>query len=105
MAGVVQLDAAHHPAVVRIHQYVVNVLLTDLGESTHPGPLLQARVTLNGNLVKGIAQTFTWFAEVMADEWNARFLVLVGAAFMHRVGGSQALALWLAKRVSTSRGC
>ncbi len=62
-----------------------------------------------GNPIEGIAQTFSWFAEVMTDEWNARFLVLVsllgaGAAFMHRTGGSQALAIWLAKRVSTSRG-
>lgn len=64
---------------------------------------------LTGNPIAGIAQTFDWFAAVMTDEWNARFLVLVsllgaGAAFMHRTGGSQALAQWLSGKISTSRG-
>nr|WP_206062586.1 Na+/H+ antiporter NhaC family protein [Kushneria phosphatilytica] len=45
----------------------------------------------------------------MTDEWNARFLVLVallgaGAAFMHRTGGSQALAHTLSKRIHSGRG-
>ncbi|WP_110668137.1 Na+/H+ antiporter NhaC family protein [Salinicola halophilus] len=62
-----------------------------------------------GNPLQAVAQTFDWFATVMTDEWNARFLVLVsllgaGAAFMHATGGSQALSRWLGRRVSTSRG-
>ncbi|RKR07660.1 transporter (NhaC family) [Kushneria sinocarnis] len=57
-----------------------------------------------GDPLSGVAQTFDWFAEVMTDEWNARFLVLVsllgaGAAFMHRTGGSQALSRWLMARI------
>lgn len=62
-----------------------------------------------GNPIAAVGQTFDWFAEVMTDEWNARFLVLVsllgaGAAFMHTTGGSQALAQWLSGKVSSSRG-
>ncbi|WNL38090.1 Na+/H+ antiporter NhaC family protein [Halomonas sp. PAMB 3232] len=61
-----------------------------------------------GNPIAAVGQTFDWFAEVMTDEWNARFLVLVallgaGAAFMHRTGGSQALARALAKRIHSGR--
>lgn len=61
-----------------------------------------------GNPVAAVGQTFDWFAEVMTDEWNARFLVLVsllgaGAAFMYRTGGSHAVSRWLSRRISTGR--
>lgn len=64
---------------------------------------------VTGNPIAAIGQTFTWFAEVMTDEWNARFLVLTsllgaGAAFMFKIGGSHAVARWLGSRVSTSKG-
>lgn len=64
---------------------------------------------VTGNPLAAIGQTFTWFAEVMTDEWNARFLVLTsllgaGAAFMYKTGGSHAVARWLESKVSTSKG-
>ncbi|QEA38550.1 Na+/H+ antiporter NhaC family protein [Pistricoccus aurantiacus] len=64
---------------------------------------------VTGDPISAIGQTFDWFAEVMTDEWNARFLVLTsllgaGAAFMYKIGGSHAVARWLGSRVSTSKG-
>lgn len=64
---------------------------------------------VTGDPISAISQTFDWFAEVMTDEWNARFLVLIsllgaGAAFMYKIGGSHAVARWLGSKVSTSRG-
>ena len=61
-----------------------------------------------GNPVAAVGQTFDWFAAVMTDEWNARFLVLVsllgaGAAFMYRTGGSHAVSRALSARLSTGR--
>lgn len=63
---------------------------------------------VTGNPIAAVGQTFDWFAKVMTDEWNARFLVLVsllgaGAAFMHTTGGSHAVSRWLSARVTTSR--
>lgn len=62
-----------------------------------------------GNPLSAVAQTFDWFAKVMTDEWNARFLVLTsllgaGAAFMYKTGGSHAVARWLEAKVSTAKG-
>lgn len=61
-----------------------------------------------GDPISAVGQSFDWFAKVMTDEWNARFLVLVsllgaGAAFMYRTGGSNAVARWLSARVATGR--
>ncbi|MES1924205.1 Na+/H+ antiporter NhaC family protein [Salinisphaera sp. T31B1] len=61
-----------------------------------------------GDPISAVGQTFDWFADVMTDEWNARFLVLVsllgaGAAFMYRTGGSHAVSRWLAARVASGR--
>ena len=61
-----------------------------------------------GDPESAVGQTFDWFAQVMTDEWNARFLVLVsllgaGAAFMYRTGGSYAVSRWLSARIASGR--
>lgn len=58
--------------------------------------------------VAGIEQAFAWITAVITDEWNARFLILIsllgsGAALMHRIGGSAALAASLSRRVTSAR--
>ncbi|MDO8861737.1 Na+/H+ antiporter NhaC family protein [Haliea sp. E1-2-M8] len=56
----------------------------------------------------GLEQAFEWITAVVTDEWNARFLILIsllgsGAALMHRIGGSAALAASLSRRIATAR--
>src|SRR5699024_109293 len=62
----------------------------------------------SGNPFTGIAYTFTWMKDVMIDDWNARFLVMVallgiGAAFMFKTGGSEGLIRVLEKKLTTKR--
>lgn len=59
-----------------------------------------------GDPFAAVGITFDWMKDVMTDEWNARFLVLVsllgvGAAFMYKVGGSIALTKSLEKQITT----
>src|SRR5690554_5684113 len=61
-----------------------------------------------GNPFAAVATTFTWMKDVMVDEWNARFLVLVaflgiGAALMYKVGGSGALTRSLRHKINTRK--
>src|SRR5690625_6988184 len=49
-----------------------------------------------GDPFAAVGYTFTWIKDVMIDDWNARFLVMVallgtGAAFMFKTGGSMGL--------------
>ncbi|MFO7729712.1 MAG: Na+/H+ antiporter NhaC family protein [Spirochaetia bacterium] len=61
-----------------------------------------------GDPFAAVGTTFDWMKDVMTDEWNARFLVLVsllgvGAAFMHKIGGSVALTRALEKQIHNRR--
>ena len=61
-----------------------------------------------GNPFSAVGYTFTWMKDVMIDDWNARFLVMVallgvGAAFMYKTGGSLGLIRILEKRLNTKR--
>jgi len=61
-----------------------------------------------GDPFAAIGTTFDWIKDVMVDEWDARFLVLtsllgVGAAFMYKIGGSQALRRSLEKQINTRK--
>jgi len=61
-----------------------------------------------GNPFSAVAYTFTWMKDVMIDDWNARFLVMVallgiGAAFMFKTGGFQGLIRVLENKLTTKR--
>lgn len=61
-----------------------------------------------GNPFSAVGYTFTWMKDVMIDDWNARFLVMVallgiGAAFMYKTGGSLGLIRVLEKKLNTKR--
>lgn len=61
-----------------------------------------------GNPFSAVGHTFTWMKDVMIDDWNARFLVMVallgtGAAFMFKTGGSQGLVRVLEKKLDTKK--
>lgn len=61
-----------------------------------------------GNPFSAVGYTFTWMKDVMVDDWNARFLVMVallgtGAAFMYKTGGSAGLIRVLEKKLTTKR--
>src|SRR5690625_3305343 len=65
-------------------------------------------IVAGGNPLSAVAYTFTWMKDVMIDDWNARFLVMVallgtGAAFMFKTGGSQGLIRVLEKQLTTKR--
>lgn len=61
-----------------------------------------------GNPFSAVGYTFTWMKDVMIDDWNARFLVMVallgtGAAFMYKTGGSLGLIRVLETKLTTKR--
>src|SRR5699024_435356 len=61
-----------------------------------------------GNPFTAVGYTFTWMKDVMVDDWNARFLVMVallgtGAAFMFKTGGSMGLIRVLEKKLTTKK--
>lgn len=58
--------------------------------------------------LRGMEQAFAWMTGVITDDWNARFLLLIsllgsGAALMHCIGGSAAVATALAKRIKSAK--
>lgn len=65
-------------------------------------------IVAGGDPFSAVAYTFTWMKDVMIDDWNARFLVMVallgvGAAFMFKTGGSKGLIRVLEKKLTTKR--
>jgi len=61
-----------------------------------------------GDPFAAVGYTFTWIKDVMIDDWNARFLVMVallgtGAAFMFKTGGSMGLVRVLENKLTTKR--
>jgi len=65
-------------------------------------------IFVGGNPVAGLEQSFDWMVEIITDDWNARFLLLIGllgsgAAFVYRVGGSHAIAQALYKKIKTRK--
>lgn len=65
-------------------------------------------IEAGGNPVQGLDHAFDWMVEVVTDDWNARFLLLIallgsGAAFMYKIGGSHAVARIFASRIRTRK--
>lgn len=65
-------------------------------------------VASNWQPLLAMEQAFTWISGVITDDWNARFLLLIallgsGAALMHRIGGSHAVATALVNRVTSAK--
>ncbi len=61
-----------------------------------------------GNPFSAVAVSFQWMTEVITDPWNAGFLLLVallgsGAAFMYKIGGSDALTKALEKKLTNGK--
>lgn len=70
--------------------------------------LIGGVIVAGGNPFSAVAYTFTWMKDVMIDDWNARFLVMVallgvGAAFMFKTGGSDGLIRVLEKKLTSKR--
>jgi Na+/H+ antiporter NhaC len=65
-------------------------------------------IFVGGNPITGLDQSFTWMVEILTDDWNARFLLLIallgsGAAFVYKIGGSHAVAARLSRRITTGK--
>ena len=65
-------------------------------------------IKCGGNPLEAVAISFDWIKDVMTDEWNSRFLVLIallgsGAAFMFKTGGSLAITKALEKKLQTAK--
>ncbi|HNP35517.1 MAG TPA: Na+/H+ antiporter NhaC family protein [Woeseiaceae bacterium] len=63
-------------------------------------------IYVDGNVLRGLEVSFTWLVNTMTDEWNARFMLLIallgsGAAFIYKIGGSDAVARAFANRIKT----
>lgn len=65
-------------------------------------------IAVGGNPIAGLQQSFDWMVGIITDDWNARFLLLIallgsGAAFVYKIGGSDAVSEALRKRVRTRK--
>lgn len=65
-------------------------------------------IIAGGNPIAGLDHSFTWMVQIISDDWNARFLLLIallgsGAAFMYKIGGSHAVAQALATKIKTRK--
>lgn len=74
--------------------------------SLFAGIWLGGVIVSGGHPVAGLDHAFDWMVQVITDDWNARFLLLIsllgaGAAFMYKIGGSDAVARALGKRITT----
>ena len=92
------------PLVAVILAIITRRVLISLFISIWVGGVIAA----GGNPFSAVGLTFTWMKDVMVDEWNARFLVMVallgiGAAFMFKTGGSEGLIRILEKRLTTKK--
>lgn len=92
------------PIVAVILAIITRRVLISLFVSIWIGGIIAA----DGNPFSAVALTFTWMKDVMIDEWNARFLVMVallgiGAAFMFKTGGSEGLIRVLKKKLTTKK--
>lgn len=72
------------------------------------GIWLGGMIIAGGNPIAGLDHSFNWMVEVITDDWNARFLLLIallgsGAAFIYKIGGSHAVAEALGKRIKTRK--
>lgn len=62
-------------------------------------------IIAGGHPIAALDHVFDWMVKVITDDWNARFLLLIsllgsGAAFMYKVGGSDAVARAFGKRIT-----
>lgn len=92
------------PLVAVILAIVTKRVIISLFISIWVGGLIYS----GGDPFSAVAISFQWMTEVITDPWNAGFLILVallgsGAAFMYKIGGSDALTKAMEKKLTNGK--